>query len=104
VADIAKQIGLGTSPCWRRIQFLEQHGIIDKHVALLRHQRISIGMIVFWQVKALKHDSICLKKFAVHVIKILQIVESFRMSDDYDYMLKVVVADMQAFDVFYKNR
>jgi Lrp/AsnC family transcriptional regulator len=103
VADIAEQIGLSTTPCWRRIQSLEKQGIIDKRVVLLNPEKIGLGMTVFVQVKAAKHDSDWLKKFAKHATNIEQIVEFYRMSGEYDYMLKVVVADMQAFDVFYKK-
>jgi Lrp/AsnC family transcriptional regulator len=103
VADIAEQIGLSTTPCWRRIQSLEKQGIIDKRVVLLNPEKIGLGMTVFVQVKAAKHDSIWLKTFADHAANIEQIVEFYRMSGEYDYMLKVVVADMQAFDVFYKR-
>ena len=103
VSDIAQQIGLSTTTCWRRIQSLEKQGIIDKRVALLNPEKIGLGMTVFVQVKAAKHDSVWLKKFADHATNIEQIVEFYRMSGEYDYMLKVVVADMQAFDVFYKT-
>jgi Lrp/AsnC family transcriptional regulator len=103
VAEIAEQIGLSTTPCWRRIQSLEKQGIIDKRVVLLNPEKIGLGMTVFVQVKAAKHDSVWLKAFADHAESIEQIVEFYRMSGEYDYMLKVVVADMQAFDVFYKR-
>ena len=95
VADIAEQIGLSTTPCWRRIQSLEKQGIIDKRVVLLNPEKIGLSMTVFVQVKAAKHDSDWLKKFADHATNIEQIVEFYRMSGEYDYMLKVVVADMQ---------
>jgi Lrp/AsnC family transcriptional regulator len=103
VADIAEQIGLSTTPCWRRIQSLEKQGIIDKRVVLLNSQKIGLGMTVFVQVKAAKHDSAWLKTFAEHAANIEQVIEFYRMSGEYDYMLKVVVADMQAFDIFYKK-
>jgi Lrp/AsnC family transcriptional regulator len=60
-------------------------------------------MTVFVQVKAAKHDSNWLTAFAQHAAKIEQVVEFYRMSGEYDYLLKVMVADMQAFDVFYKT-
>lgn len=103
VADIAGKIGLSTTPCWRRIQVLESKGIIEKRVALVNAGAIGLNMTVFVQVKAAKHDSVWLKKFAEHAQSIEQIVEFYRMSGEYDYMLKVVVADMPAFDVFYKK-
>jgi Lrp/AsnC family transcriptional regulator len=69
-ADLAQQIGLSTAPCWRRIQSLEKQGIIDKRVALLNPEKIGLGMTVFVQVKAAKHDSVWLKRFAEHATNI----------------------------------
>jgi Lrp/AsnC family transcriptional regulator len=103
VAEIAEQIGLTTTPCWRRIQSMEKTGIIDNRVVLLNAEKLGLGMTVFVQVKATKHDSAWLNKFAKHAANIEQIVEFYRMSGEYDYMLKVVVVDMQAFDVLYKK-
>ncbi|MGS2720539.1 Lrp/AsnC family transcriptional regulator [Paraglaciecola aestuariivivens] len=103
VAEIAERIGLSTTPCWRRIQALEAKGVIEKRVALVNAQSLGLNMTVFVQVKAAKHDATWLKKFAQHAQSIEQIVEFYRMSGEYDYMLKVVVADMPAFDVFYKK-
>lgn len=103
VRDIAGKIGLSTTPCWRRIQTLERSGVIVKRVALLDPEKLGLGMTVFVQVKAARHDSVWLAKFAQHAENIEQIVEFYRMSGEYDYMLKVVVADMKAFDVFYKK-
>lgn len=103
VSDIADKIGLSTTPCWRRLQNLEKNGIISKRVALLDATKLNLPMTVFVQVKAGKHDPTWLTKFAQHAAGIEQVVEFYRMSGEYDYMLKVVVADLQAFDVFYKK-
>ena len=62
----------------------------------------SLGMTVFVQVKAARHDADWLAKLAQHAENITQIVEFYRMSGEYDYTLKVMVADMKAFDIFYK--
>ncbi|GAC31947.1 Lrp/AsnC family transcriptional regulator [Paraglaciecola polaris] len=103
VNDVADRIGLSTTPCWRRIQNLEKQGIITKRVALLDAQKLDLGMTVFVQIKAGRHDINWLSRFAEHAAGMEQIVEFYRMSGEYDYMLKVVVADMKAFDVFYKK-
>ncbi|MCF2946763.1 Lrp/AsnC family transcriptional regulator [Paraglaciecola aquimarina] len=103
VAEIAEKVGLSTTPCWRRIQTLEKQQVIDKRVALLNADKLGLNLTVFVQVKAAKHDVVWLNQFAEHAKNIEQIVEFYRMSGEYDYMLKVVVADMQAFDVFYKR-
>ena len=101
--DIAERIGLSTTPCWRRIQNLEKQGVIKKRVALLDAEKLNLGMTVFVQIKAGQHDINWLSQFAEHAAGIEQIVEFYRMSGEYDYMLKVVVADMKAFDIFYKK-
>ena len=103
VSDIADKVGLSTTPCWRRIQTLEQKGIIKRRVALLDANKIDLRLTVFVQLKAARHDADWLNKFALHAAKIEQIVEFYRMSGEYDYLLKVMVADMQAFDEFYKT-
>ena len=103
VNEIAERIGLTTTPCWRRIQQMEKQGIIKRRVAMLDPEKLGLGMTVFVQVKAGNHDAQWLKRFAEHASQLDEVVEFYRMSGEYDYMLKVVVADMKAFDVFYKK-
>ncbi len=101
--DIADKVGLSTTPCWRRIQNLEKKGVISKRVALLDAEKVNLGTTVFVQVKAGRHDDKWLKMFARHASSLEEVVEFYRMSGEFDYMLKVVVADLKAFDVFYKK-
>lgn len=103
VADIAASVGLSVSPCWRRIQILEDKGLIEKRVALLNPEKIGLFLTVFVQVKAAKHDKLWLDKFAKHADSFAQVTEFYRMSGEYDYLLKVQVADMASFDHFYKR-
>ncbi len=103
VTEIAERVGLSTTPCWRRIQRLEADGVVCKRVALLDQEKLNLGMTVFVQIKAARHDAKWLKDFAQYAKDMPNIVEFFRMSGEYDYLLKVVVADMKAFDEFYKK-
>lgn len=103
VSDIADKVGLTTTPCWRRIQQMEKQGILTKRVALVEPEKLGLGMTVFVQVKAGHHDADWLAKFARHASDLEEVVEFYRMSGEFDYMLKVIVADMKAFDVFYKK-
>ncbi len=102
-AEIAEFVGLTTTPCWRRIQRLQENGIIRKSVTLLCPEKLNILLTVFVHIKAAKHDSIWLKKFAVHTSSFDEVVEIYRLSGEYDYMLKVLVKDMQGYDHFYKR-
>jgi Lrp/AsnC family transcriptional regulator len=103
VNHIADSVGLSTTPCWRRIQQLEKKGIINKRVALVDAEKVGLGMTVFVQVKAGKHDDKWLNAFASHASHLDEVVEFYRMSGEYDYLLKVVVTDLKAFDIFYKK-
>ncbi len=103
VNEVADRVGLSTTPCWRRIQLLEKSGVINKRVALLDPEKLDLSMTVFVQVKAGRHDANWLDRFSRHASEMEEVIEFFRMSGEYDYLLKVVVRDMKAFDVFYKK-
>tara|TARA_B100002049_G_C15933166_1_gene313064 strand:- start:223 stop:699 length:477 start_codon:yes stop_codon:yes gene_type:complete len=103
VTDVAEHVGLTATPCWRRIQRLEQQGVISKRVALLSADKLGLAMTVFVQVKAARHDGNWLDDFARHVSAFEEVVEFYRMSGEYDYLLKVLVQDMASFDHFYKR-
>lgn len=103
VSSIAEQVGLSTSPCWRRIQAMEKNGIIKGRVALADQNKLNVGLTVFVMVKTNQHNPAWLEKFSQIAQDFAEIVEFYRMSGDVDYLLKVVVSDMKAFDSFYKK-
>jgi Lrp/AsnC family transcriptional regulator len=103
VAAIAEQVGLSPSPCWRRIQKLEQDGYIRGRVALLDPARLNVGVTVFVAVRTNQHDLAWLDRFAAAVRDFPEVVEFYRMSGDVDYLLRVVVPDIAAYDAFYKQ-
>ena len=103
VADIARKVGLSVTPCWRRIQKMEEDGIITKRVALLNAQKIGMGMSVFVGIKTDQHNADWLVEFANAISAFPEVVEFYRMSGEVDYMLRVVVPDMASYDVFYKK-
>ena len=103
VADIARKVGLSVTPCWRRIQRMEETGIIRKRVALLDSTAIGVGMSVFVSVRTDQHNSEWLKNFAGMVAEMDEVVEFYRMSGEVDYLLRVVVPDMAAYDSFYRK-
>ena len=103
VADVAERVGLSTTPCWRRIQILEREGIIERRVALLNPDRMNVGVTVFVRLKTSEHNIEWLENFASAVGEIPEIVEIYRMSGDVDYLLRVVVPDIAAYDGVYKR-
>lgn len=102
-ADLAEKVGLTTTPCWRRIQRLQDEGYIKKRAVLLNADKLDLKLTVFVHVKAGQHDSQWLSTFAQHASTFDEVVEFYRLSGEYDYMLKVLVKDMQGFDHFYKR-
>ncbi len=103
VAEIAEKVNLSTTPCWRRIQRLEEAGVIRQRVALLEPAKLNLGVTAFVAVKTNQHNASWLKKFAEAVADIPEIVEVYRMSGDVDYLLRVVVPDIAGYDAVYKR-
>jgi Lrp/AsnC family transcriptional regulator len=103
VAEIGERVGLSSTPCWKRIQRMEAEGIITGKVALVDQNRIGLGLSVFVSVESGDHSDAWLKKFAVAVSAMQEVMEFYRMAGDVDYMLRVVVADMRSYDIFYKK-
>ena len=103
VADIAKAIGLSTTPCWRRIQKLEDHGVIAKRVALLDPAKVNAAVTVFVEIKTDQHHLDWLEQFRAAISDMPEVVEAYRMSGDVDYLLRVVVPDIAAYDAFYRQ-
>ncbi len=102
-SEIAEKAGLSTTPCWRRIQKLEKHNIIRKRVALLNRHELNLGIDVFVSIKTRHHNSEWLERFAQAVSLFPEVVEFYRMSGDIDYLMRVVVPDINAYDQFYKR-
>ena len=103
VADVGKEVGLSTTPCWRRIQKLEEAGIIKRRVAVLDPPSVNAGVTVFVSIKTDQHSLSWLERFHKAVIDFPEVVEFYRMSGEVDYLLRVVVPDIAAYDAFYKK-
>ena len=103
LTEIAERVGLSATPCWRRIQNLEKVGVIEGRVALLDPAKLNVGVTVFVALRTNEHSQDWLEKFARYVDTIDEVVEFYRMSGDVDYMLRVVVPDIAAYDKVYKR-
>lgn len=101
--EISDAVGLSATPCWRRIQRLEQEGFIRQRVALLDAEKLNVGMTVFVSVKTNQHSDEWLHRFTSVVSAIPEIVEFYRMSGDTDYLLRVLVPNIKDYDRVYKR-
>ena len=103
VAEIARRVGLSSTPCWRRIQKLEEDKVIRARVALLDSKKLNVGVTVFVFVRTTRHSLDWLERFATVVDEMPEVLEFYRMSGEVDYLLRVVVPDIAAYDRFYKR-
>ena len=103
VSEVAKQVGLSTSPCWNRIQRLEQVGVIRGRVALLDAESLNVRVTAFVSIRTNQHSASWVEKFSTAVSSFTEVVEFYRMSGDVDYLLRVVVPDIASYDEFYKR-
>ncbi len=103
VAEIGKKVGLSTTPCWRRIQKMEEMGVINKRVALLDAEKVNAPVTVFVFITTNQHSEDWLAKFHKAIEQFPEVVEFYRMSGHVDYLLRVVVPDIAAYDDFYKR-
>jgi len=102
-ADIAERVGLSKTPCWRRIQQLQERGVIRKTVALLDPKALNVGTTVFVTVKAATHSAAWFERFVKAVHDIPEIIEIYRMSGDVDYLMRIAVPDIDGYDAVYKQ-
>ena len=103
VAEIGRRVGLSTTPCWRRIQKMEEDGVIKRRVAILDPEKVNTKVTVFVSIRTATHSIEWLRRFSEVVAEFPEVVEFYRMSGDVDYLLRVVVPDIAAYDAFYKR-
>ncbi|OBU14836.1 transcriptional regulator [Photobacterium aquimaris] len=103
LAELADAVNLTTTPCWKRLKRLEEDGILRQRVALLDPVKLGIAFTAFVQIKTSNHSQDWFNNFVATVTDFPEVMEFYRMAGEYDYMMKVQVADMQAFDNLYKK-
>ena len=103
ISQLAERVGLSQTPCWKRIQRLEQSGVILGRVALADPGRLGLGLTVFVEIEAPDHSPAWRSRFAESVTALPEVIEVWRMAGQVDYLLKVVMPDMPSFDAFYRR-
>lgn len=103
LAELAERAGLSQTPCWKRVKRLTEEGYVRARVALLDRDRLDLGLVVFVAIRTNRHDQAWLDAFAKGAAALPEVVEFYRLSGETDYLLKVVVRDITAYDAFYKR-
>jgi len=103
VDEIGDRVALSRNACWRRIKRMEEDGTIRKRVALVEPEAVDLGQMVLVMIRTNAHDPEWLRRFRAAVIEMPEIMGAHRMSGDLDYVLRVRVRDVKAYDQFYQR-
>jgi Lrp/AsnC family transcriptional regulator len=101
VAEVASRTGLSTTTCWRRIQQLEQNGIIKGRVALLDRTALGLDVTIFAHVKLTSQTRDAIAAFAEAIRGRPEVLDCYTTMGEWDFMLKVVMKDIKAFEAFF---
>ena len=104
VNELAGRVGLSPSPCWSRVKRLEEVGAIKHYSAIIDHTAIGLKDIVFIEVTLDKHDDKVLVRFGEALAKIPEVIEANLVTGEYDYLVKVAVADTAHYERFLREK
>lgn len=102
--ELSNKLDLSVTAVYERIKKLERQGVIKKYVALVNKDQVNKSFIAFCHIKLVQHSQDFVIKFEKEVTKLNEVMECYHISGDYDYLLKVVVKDMETFREFMVNR
>ena len=103
-ADVATQVGLSQSPCWRRINLLEQEGVIKRRVALLSREKLGLEVLVFVHVKLTSNGWQSLPKFKAQVVSFPEVIQCFVLMGDIDFILLVATRTIDDYNTFVQKK
>ena len=103
-AQVAEQVNLSVSPCWRRINRLESEGLIEKKVVLLNAEKLGIGLVVFARIRLSKNDEASLQSFEASIRDFAEVVECYTVTGSADYFLKIITRDIKHYDRFLRRQ
>jgi len=102
--ELSNKLNLSVTAVYERIKKLENQGVINKYVALINKEKVDKAFVAFCHIKLVQHSQDYVVKFEKEVTNLPEVLECYHISGDYDYLLKVLVQDMEAFREFMVNR
>lgn len=102
--EIAARLGMTTTPVYERIKRLEEDGYVRRYVALLDREHLGLHMLAFCNISLKEHSQSYLKKFESEVLSLEEVVACYHLAGIYDYLLKVIIRDMAAYQDFIVNK
>jgi Lrp/AsnC family transcriptional regulator len=103
MSEISKRVHLSQTPCWRRIQKLEESGVIEKRVAILNPAAVGFGISAFVEIQATDHSDDWHGRFSEGLAGMPEVMEVHRLAGEVDYLLRVAVRSMDDYDSFYRE-
>jgi DNA-binding Lrp family transcriptional regulator len=101
--DLADRVGLSPAPCWRRVRALEDQQIISRYAALLDAEKVGLSIVAFAHISLENHHAATVSEFDAAIQSADEVLECYMTSGEYDYMLKVVAADMASYEKFFSE-
>lgn len=102
--DLAAQVNLSPSPCLRRVRLLEEAGIISGYAAIVEPRAVGLMITAFIRITLARHDREVVSRFEARVQDIDEVLDCHLMTGEADYLLRVVVSDLDAYEAFVRNR
>ena len=103
-AELAERVNLSPSPCLRRLRNLEQSGVIEGYTAIVNQKAYGLPVTVFIQIRLEHHSREAAKVFEKHIETIDEIIDCHLMTGDTDYLLRVVIESLEAYETFIRER
>lgn len=103
-SEIAEKLNISQSPCWRRINRLQEAGLIQKTVSLINREAIGMDLVAFTTINLSQAGRNNMESFEKAVAKLDEVMECYTMTGAWDYMLKVVVKDIRHYEIFVRNQ
>lgn len=101
--ELAEKVNLSQNACWRRLQRLNEAGVIVGSTIRLDREKLGLGLVVFMMIKTRHHSVDWLKSFRRSVLNLPEVVDFFRIGGEYDYLIKVITEDMSSYDQVYQR-
>ncbi|WP_292045091.1 Lrp/AsnC family transcriptional regulator [Massilia sp. UBA6681] len=97
VNELAERVGMSASPCWRRQKELEEHGYIRRYAALLDRRKLDLGLVCMLHVSLTRHEAGVVEAFEAQMRACREVMECYEMTGTSDYIVKLMVANMDAY-------
>ncbi len=104
MSQLAEKVGLSASPCWTRVKRLEALGVIERYAAILDHSALGLSDVVFVEITLDKHSGTVLEAFGKALSRVPEIIEAYLVAGEYDYLVKVAVANTSDYERFLRDR